>query len=467
MYAAALDHPTQHSSQAAALLSTALLPPLTPPLPCWCAGGKTEIARRLAKVADAPFIKVEATKFTEIGFHGRDVDSIISDLVRVSISQMKGKKRRLLRERIRERVEAKILDALTGPGGGARADFLHLLRQNLLDQQEVEIEIPVKQSGGGGAGVGGVGGGGGLGSAQSEESVSPPSNERVLEFALRGLTGGSALKGRKELRKLLISEARPLLEEAEYDAALSQEDVTKEAIKAVEEDGIVFLDEVDKICSPASSYRYADASAEGVQRDLLPLLEGTTVTTKHGDVKTDHILFIASGAFHAVKPSDMLAELQGRLPIRVELKGLTQDEMYTILTQTENNLIQQQVQLMAVSVDTTTPPTRSRRAQHDNEDEEEHSWRGVHPPCSPHCLLCPRRVACVGGGALCCAVLGSPVTEFVCRSLTRPSARSPEVRQRSALLPLLSSALLPSRRLTSPLLLCVLSSAALRQWLRM
>ena len=323
-------------------------------------GGKTEIARRLAKVADAPFIKVEATKFTEIGFHGRDVDSIISDLVRIAITQMKGKKKRQLRERIRERVEGKILDALTGPGPGARADFLHLLRANLLDQQEVEVEIPIKQGGGGQAGSGGMsglggggsGGGSGLGSSQSDDS--PPTNERVLEFALRGLTGGSGLKGRKELRKILISEARPLLEEAEYEAALAQEDVTKEAIKAVEEDGIVFLDEVDKICSPASSYRYADASAEGVQRDLLPLLEGTTVSTKHGDVKTDHILFIASGAFHAVKPSDMLAELQGRLPIRVELKGLSQEEMYHILTQTENNLIQQQIQLLGVYDNTHT-----------------------------------------------------------------------------------------------------------------
>ena len=324
-----------------------------------CVGGKTEIARRLARVLDAPFVKVEATKFTEIGFHGRDVDSIIGDLVRVSIGQMKAKRRRQLREKVRERVEAKLLDALTGPGG-QRADFLSLLRAQLLDQQEVEIEVPIKQSGAGaGAAAGMTAAGSGLSSSNfsssddasafsSSSAASSPSEVRVLEFALRGLTGGGGGKGRKELRKLLIADARPLLEEAEYEAAMSSEDVTKEAIKAVEEGGVVFLDEVDKICSPASSHRYADASAEGVQRDLLPLLEGTTVSTKHGDVRSDYILWVAAGAFHAVKPSDLLAELQGRLPIRAELRGLTEEEMYTVLTQTENNLIQQQIALLQV-----------------------------------------------------------------------------------------------------------------------
>ena len=255
-------------------------------------------------------VQVEATKFTEIGFHGRDVDSIISDLVRVAISSMKGKRKRQLRDRVKERVEEKLLDALTGPGGN-RADFLSLLRANLLDQQEVEVEIPVRPPSGAQQGSGGMGGLG-LSSMSGDDSSSSSSSERVLEFALRGLSGGGggSKSGRKELRKLLIADARPLLEESEYEALMSNEDVTKEALRAVEDDGIVFIDEIDKICSPPSSHKYADASAEGVQRDLLPLIEGTTITTKQGDVKTDHILFIASGAFHAVKPSDLMAELQ-------------------------------------------------------------------------------------------------------------------------------------------------------------
>jgi len=209
---------------------------------CSCAG-KTEIARRLARLTDSPFLKVEATKFTEIGFHGRDVDSIISDLVRVAISTMKGKRKRQLRDKVKERVEEKLLDALTGPGGN-RADFLQLLRANLLDQQEIEIEIPVRppsqQQGGGG--IGGLG----LSSLSGDDSASSNSSERVLEFALRGLSGGSGgMKGgRKELRKLLIADARPLLEESEYEQFMSNEDVTKEALKAVEDDGIVFIDEV-------------------------------------------------------------------------------------------------------------------------------------------------------------------------------------------------------------------------------
>ena len=279
----------------------------------WRAAGKTEIARRLARLTDSPFIKVEATKFTEIGFHGRDVDSIISDLVRVAISAMKGRRKRQLRDKVKERVEEKLLDALTGPGGN-RADFLQLLRANLLDQQEIEIEIPVRPPSQQQQGSGGIGGLGLSALSGDESSSASSSSERVLEFALRGLSGGGGgLKGgRKELRKLLIADARPLLEESEYEQFMSNEDVTKEALKAVEDDGIVFIDEIDKICSPPSAHKYADASAEGVQRDLLPLIEGTTITTKQGDVKTDHILFIASGAFHAVKPSDLMAELQVR-----------------------------------------------------------------------------------------------------------------------------------------------------------
>ena len=380
--------------------------------------GKTEIARRLARVTDAPFVKVEATKFTETGFHGRDVDSIISDLVRVSISQMKGKKRRQLKEKVRERVEQKLLDALTGPGGEQRSDFLHLLRHNLLDQQEIEVEIPVKHNAAQGGGLGGAGAGLASSSDDASSSSSPtsPSDVRVLEFALRGLTsGGGGLKGRKELRKLLIADARPLLEEAEYEAAMSAEDVTKEAIRAAEEDGIVFLDEIDKICSPASSYRYADASAEGVQRDLLPLLEGTNISTKHGDVRTDHILWVVAGAFHAVKPSDMLAELQGRLPIRVELKALTEQEMYSVLTQTENNLIQQQIALLHVDgleLTFTDDAIRhiAKGAPHTQQSSSGHPLTALHrsnataPAALSAPLLTPYTLLAAAGAALCLRV---------------------------------------------------------------
>jgi len=280
--------------------------------------GKTEIARRLAKLTDAPFIKVEATKFTEVGFHGRDVDQIIRDLVRVAMNMIRQKLRKKAQARIQTIVENKLVEAIAGKlTDVSRSDLLHHLRAGRLDQVSVEIEIPVKE----------------------EELGGPRSGIMVIARPLMG--------ERTERRTMLVKDARPLLEEAEAEKLSSKADIKRRAIRAVEEGGIVFIDEIDKICSSAETgNRHADASAEGVQRDLLPLIEGTTVSTRQGNVNTDHILFIASGAFHSVKPSDLLAELQGRLPIRVELKPLTEGDLYRILTETENNLIKQQIALL-------------------------------------------------------------------------------------------------------------------------
>lgn len=291
--------------------------------------GKTEIARRIAKVTDCPFIKVEATKYTEVGFHGRDVDTMIIDLVRLTTVQLKNKKRRLAKATVTEKVEQKILDALVGVGGSEseRANYLSLLRDGALENQLIEIEVnPQKPTASPIAG---------------SDDPSSPDPYKTLFF-----TPGPASM-RKELRKVLVSEARKLLEESELDNQTS-EDFTRDAIAAVEKNGIVFIDEIDKICSDSSSLRNADASAEGVQRDLLPLLEGTTISTKMGDIQTEHILFIASGAFHSSKPSDLLAEIQGRLPIRVELKALDENELYRVLVEPKNNLIAQQIALFEV-----------------------------------------------------------------------------------------------------------------------
>jgi ATP-dependent HslUV protease ATP-binding subunit HslU len=275
--------------------------------------GKTEIARRLAKIANAPFIKVEATKFTEVGFHGKDVDQIIKDLVEQAILLIKQKKRAAHKAQISRIVEDKLLDALLGPQGkgGDRTTFLNHLREGALETSTVDMEVPV----------------------QGFEM--PPQLAQIFQQ-----------RQPREKRKMTIGECRPLLEELETERVVSSDDVTREAIKATEEDGIVFLDEIDKIANPGHHRHGPDASAEGVQRDLLPLIEGTTINTKHGNVNTDHILFIASGAFHQAKPSDLLSELQGRLPIRVELKDLTEDDFYRILTEPETNLIKQQVALM-------------------------------------------------------------------------------------------------------------------------
>ncbi|GMI07519.1 hypothetical protein TrLO_g8239 [Triparma laevis f. longispina] len=291
--------------------------------------GKTEIARRLAKLSQAPFIKVEATKFTEVGFHGRDVDQIIRDLLDVSINLTKKRKTELMREEAKLVVEEKLLDKLTGPHGrlDSKKSFRGLLREGKLEDRPIEIEVPEDRD------KNGV--------IQIDQSSPMTVNE--LLGGVQKFMGG---KGQTQKKKMKVKDARPLIEEIELEKLLDMGDIKKEAIAAVEESGIVFIDEIDKICS-SGDYRGADASAEGVQRDLLPLIEGSTISTKHGNVNTDYILFVASGAFHSCKPSDLLAELQGRLPIRVELQGLSEDDMYRILTEPITNMIRQQVELLS------------------------------------------------------------------------------------------------------------------------
>jgi len=288
--------------------------------------GKTEIARRLAKLADAPFIKVEATKFTEVGFHGRDVDQIIRDLVDAAIILTRTKLRLRMQTEIREAVENKILDLLTGEEASknTRDTFRDLFRKGDLDDRVVEIEIPERRGTGNDFGAGGM-----------------PLNELVIKV---DKMFGKQRAGEK--RSMKVSEARPYIEELEQERLLNPDMVAREAIISVESDGIVFIDEIDKIVSSAETRHGADASSEGVQRDLLPIIEGSMVSTKFGNVNTEHILFVCSGAFHSCKPSDMLAELQGRLPIRVNLKGLTQKDLYRILTEPENNMLVQQKALL-------------------------------------------------------------------------------------------------------------------------
>jgi len=290
--------------------------------------GKTEIARRLAKITDSPFVKVEATKFTEVGFHGRDVDQIIRDLVDNGIALTKQKMRAKFEKYVRDLIENKILDYVCGEGANdeTREAFRSLYRDGTLDDRMIEVELPD----GGGQGM------------KIDPSGGPiPIHELVIKVDKLFGNRKSTTK-----RKMTVAECKPLIEEMEFDNLLSAEAIAKEAINAVENNGIVFIDEIDKIVS-SSDYRHgADASSEGVQRDLLPIIEGSVVSTKHGNVNTDHILFICSGAFHSAKPSDMLAELQGRLPIRVELKALTERDLYRILTEPEMNMIVQQKALM-------------------------------------------------------------------------------------------------------------------------
>ena len=284
--------------------------------------GKTEVARRVSKLTNAPFIKVEATKFTEVGYHGRDVDSIIRDLVRVAIASAKSEQKRKLKAEIKNSVEEKILNALVGSlyNEDSRDTFRRHLREGRVEDQQIEIEVMPKEP----------------------EVPSDMKSGGVMMFHI-GARGGKT----PQKKTMSVAEARPILEEAETERLVSNEDVTKKAIKQVEEDGIVFIDEIDKICRPAGvRYSSVGASDEGVQKDLLPLIEGTDVNTKYGNVNTSHILFLASGAFHSCKPSDLLAELQGRLPIRVELKGLVEEDLFRILTQTKYNLVEQNVQLM-------------------------------------------------------------------------------------------------------------------------
>lgn len=275
--------------------------------------GKTEIARRLAGICDAPFVKVEATKFTEVGFHGRDVDMIIRDLVEASLLLTKKQKRARMMPDVVARVEDRILDSLTGKQSRTetRETFLRFLRNGSLEQREIEIEIPAaagNPAGGPGAVVG----------FDPSQQGSIPLNEII------GKIGKAMHGGRTERKTMTVAEARKALEEVELEKLTDDTEMAAEAIANVEQNGIVVIDEIDKICSPEGDRYSGDASAEGVQRDLLPLVEGSIVSTKHGNVNTDFILFICAGAFHHCKPSDLLPELQGRLPIRVELKGLTQ-----------------------------------------------------------------------------------------------------------------------------------------------
>ncbi|MFM8858621.1 MAG: ATP-dependent protease ATPase subunit HslU [Methylocystis sp.] len=289
--------------------------------------GKTEIARRLARLANAPFLKVEATKFTEVGYVGRDVEQIIRDLIEVALAMVKERRRQEVTIRAEQAVEERILDALVGAASSpaTRESFRQRLRAGDLEQKEIEIEIT--QSGGG---------------PIFELPAMPGAN--ISAFSISDLFGKN-LQGRGKIRKLTVADARlPLIAE-ESDKLIDQEESIREAIQEVENNGIVFIDEMDKICA-SEGRRGADVSREGVQRDLLPLIEGTTVTTKHGQVKTDHILFIASGAFHVSKPSDLLPELQGRLPIRVELASLKEEDFRRILTETEACLTQQYVALL-------------------------------------------------------------------------------------------------------------------------
>ena len=287
--------------------------------------GKTEISRRLAKLAQAPFIKVEATKFTEVGYVGRDVEQIVRDLVEAGISLLRDKRRNDVQAQAHHNAEERVIDALVGTSAApsTRDSFRKKLRDNELDDKEIEIEVTAQAGGPGmfeipGANVGMI---------------------NIQEML------GKAFGGRGVKRKVKVKDSHALLVAEEADKLLDQDQLTRDAVDLVENHGIVFIDEIDKVASRESGLG-AGPSREGVQRDLLPLIEGTTVSTKYGPVKTDHVLFIASGAFHVSKPSDLLPELQGRLPIRVELKALTRDDMVRILNDTEASLIKQYTALM-------------------------------------------------------------------------------------------------------------------------
>lgn len=291
--------------------------------------GKTEIARRLARLAGAPFLKVEATKFTEVGYVGRDVEQIVRDLVEVAMALVRESRRKDVQARAGLAAEERVLDALVGATAGAatRESFRRKLRDGLLDDKEIEVEMQAPA--------------GGL--PMFELPGMPGASMGAINI---GDIFGKAMGGRTKSRRTTVREAYEPLVSEESDKLLDQDQLVQEAIRQVENEGIVFIDEIDKIC--VREHRGGgDVSREGVQRDLLPLIEGTTVTTKYGPVKTDHILFIASGAFHVARPSDLLPELQGRLPIRVELASLDESDFRRILTETEANLILQSVAMMA------------------------------------------------------------------------------------------------------------------------
>ena len=291
--------------------------------------GKTEIARRLARLADAPFMKVEATKFTEVGYVGRDVESIIRDLAEIAIHMTRERMRKEVVAKAELAAEERVLDALVGEGASAdtRQKFRTLLRQGELDDREIEIDVTDAPGG-----------------MPTLEIPGMPGAQMGM-INLQDMMG-KAFGNQTKQKKMTVLESYDLLIAEESDKLLDDDTVVRKALNEVEQSGIVFLDEIDKICVRSDGRAGADVSREGVQRDLLPLIEGTTVATKHGTIKTDHVLFIASGAFHLSKPSDLLPELQGRLPIRVELKALEEADLRRILTEPEANLIRQYTALM-------------------------------------------------------------------------------------------------------------------------
>src|SRR3954467_12588702 len=290
--------------------------------------GKTEISRRLARLAGAPFIKVEATKFTEVGYVGRDGEQIVRDLVEIASAQTRERKRKDVQARAQQAAEERVLDALVGPGSSpaTRESFRKKLRAGELNNKEIEIETQSS------------------GSGMPMFEIPGMPGAQMGAISIGDIFG--KMGGRSKTRRLTVENSHEILVNEESDKLLDSDQLVQEAISVVENNGIVFLDEIDKICV-RENRQGGDVSREGVQRDLLPLIAGTTVSTKHGAVKTDHILFIASGAFHIAKPSDLLPELQGRLPIRVELQALTRDDMRRILTEPEASLIKQYVALMA------------------------------------------------------------------------------------------------------------------------
>ncbi|MDE2358211.1 MAG: ATP-dependent protease ATPase subunit HslU, partial [Betaproteobacteria bacterium] len=297
--------------------------------------GKTEIARRLARLADAPFVKVEATKFTEVGYVGRDVDTIVRDLVEVSVKQMRESETRAVKDRAADAAEERILDVLLPPArevnfhdmrpadSATRQKFRKMLREGQLDDKEVEIEVAA---------------------AMPQMDIMAPPGMEDLTAQIQGMFQQMGT-GRRKVRKMRVAEALRQLTDDEAAKLINDDDIKQRALAAAEQNGIVFIDEIDKITA-RGDVQGADVSRQGVQRDLLPLVEGTTVSTKFGMVRTDHILFIAAGAFHVSKPSDLLPELQGRLPIRVELNALTREDMKRILTEPQVSLIRQSVALL-------------------------------------------------------------------------------------------------------------------------
>ena len=292
--------------------------------------GKTEIARRLAKLAQAPFIKVEATKFTEVGYVGRDVEQIVRDLFEIAIQMTRERLRKEVEARAELAAEERVLEALVGTSASAdtKQKFRKMLREGQLADREIELQV-----------------------ADNAAMQMPMVDLPGMQGGQMGMLNlndmlSKAFGGRSKPRRMKVGESHDILLQEEADKLLDQDRVLKEAKIAVEQNGIVFIDEIDKICGRGERMGGADVSREGVQRDLLPLIEGTTVSTKHGPIKTDHVLFVASGAFHVAKPSDLLPELQGRLPIRVELKGLEKGDFVSILTEPENSLIKQYVALL-------------------------------------------------------------------------------------------------------------------------